>query len=264
MKLGSEEFPLYHGNAGKWLVEVGMKRRRQSMRRARRRLGSLRHQGNPGSQGYLWSMKAGAVKERRRDHKNKGPGDWTSHAASDNHWVCRTAALTVPVWEGQTLPNCVPGSVFMLSLLCSHTTCRCAEYFHPQKAVLKIVAPSASNTVNSQWLFLAFGTFLTFKESWASRALLKYHFLWKEVCFIADFWTFSCFEAGDWASVPGTTESVKSPLQLSLLLRDYEVTWGMWDFSFQTDFQHRHDVRTRQGHAIEQLCSCMIADCAII
>ena len=63
---------------------------------------------------------------------------------------------------------------------------------------------------------------------------------------------------------PSTTETVKSPLQLSHLLTSYEITWGMWDFSFQMDFQHRHDVRTRQGHAIEQLFSCMIADCAII
>lgn len=93
--------------------------------------------------------------------------------------------------------------------------------------MLKIVTASESNTTNSQWLFLAFRTSFAFKESWASPALLKYYFLWQEVCFIADFSTFSCFEAGDWASVPGTTESVKSPLQLSLLLRDYEVTWGM-------------------------------------
>lgn len=84
MKLGSEEFLLYWDCAGKWLVEMGMKRRRQSMRRARR-LDSLRHQGNAGSQGYLCSMKAVAVKERSRDHKSKGRGDWTSHAARDNH-----------------------------------------------------------------------------------------------------------------------------------------------------------------------------------
>lgn len=36
--------------------------------------------------------------------------------------------------------------------------------------------------------------------------------------------------------MPGTTESVKSPLQLSLLLRDYEVTWGMRDFFIPNGF----------------------------
>lgn len=269
MKLGSGEFLLYWGCEGKWLFEMGMKRRRQSVRRARRELDSLRHQGNAGSQGWLCSMKAVAVKERRRDHKSKGREDWTSHAACDNHWVCkRIAALTVPDWEGQTLSTCVAGLVFMLLLIyaLSTATCRCDEYFHPQNPVLKIVAASDSNTalLTHSGFSLPFGTFLAFKESRASPALLKYYFLCKEVCFIADFSPFSCFEAGDWASVPGTTESVKSPLQLSLLLRDCEVTWGMWDFLFQTDFQHRHDVRARQGHAIEQLCSCMIADCAII
>lgn len=62
-----------------------MKRRGQSMRRARRRLDSLRHQGNAGSQGYLCSIKAVAVKERSRDHKSKGREDCTSRAACDSH-----------------------------------------------------------------------------------------------------------------------------------------------------------------------------------
>lgn len=85
MKLGSEEFLLNWGHAGMWLVEMHMKRRRQSMRRARRRLDSLQHQGNAGSQGYLCSMKAVAVKERSGDHKSKDREDWTSHAACDSH-----------------------------------------------------------------------------------------------------------------------------------------------------------------------------------
>lgn len=45
------------------------------------------------------------------------------------------------------------------------------------KTSAKIVPASESNTVNSRWLFLAFGTLLAFKESWASPAPFKYYFL---------------------------------------------------------------------------------------